>query len=57
MNDETIRFNAALGRTVIDAEGESKVTLVIPLSDVKRVMELLGWVQTGLLVTVTKAPA
>lgn len=48
-----VRFHASLHSTRMDAEGESKVTLTVPLSDLPALVRLALCTQQVLLVTVT----
>lgn len=54
--DEPVQFVAALHRVLVDEDGESKVILTVPLSDVGPCVSLLRWLKQRLHVTVRRDP-
>lgn len=53
MSDAIIRFHAALWRVTTDNEGESKITLVVPLSELPAILRLSQQTERELLVEIT----
>jgi len=46
-----IQFKAQLWKITVDSEGEAKITLVVPLSELAEVVKLHGMTQAVIMVT------